>query len=548
MLRTLHLRDFVIVDQAELHFDAGFTVFSGETGAGKSILIDALSLVLGSRSDARFVREGCKRADISALFKAPPSLQAWLEDQSLDTDQDELVLRRVIDQQGRSKAYINGIPATLAQLKELGEHLVDIHGQHAHQSLLQSVSQRTLLDTQGGLGPLAQEVQQYWQAWQSAKRRLAVALEQADKLNEERDRLEWQASELARLGLQPGEWETLTTEHNRLAHAQSLLENANRALEALDGEEIGARHLLNVAAQQIEHMLRHDETVRSMYETLESARIAAAETVSDLSAYINRVDLDPERLTQAEDRMSAIFELARKFRIEPESIPDFQADIDQRLHEASANADISHLEHEVQAQHEQYLKAAKALSKARKKAAETMAQQVTEAMQTLAMKGGRFDIALNSGAESAHGLENIEFLVAGHTGATPRPLAKVASGGELARISLALSVIASQAARVPTLIFDEVDSGVGGAVAEVVGQLLKALGQQHQVLCVTHLPQVAAYGHHHYRVSKAVVKNKTESKIELLTPTSRVDEVARMLGGLEITDTTLRHAKEMLAR
>ena len=548
MLRTLHLRDFVIVDQAELHFDAGFTVFSGETGAGKSILIDALSLVLGARSDARFVREGCKRTDISALFSAPETLAQWLEEQSLETDHDELVLRRVIDQQGRSKAYINGIPATLAQLKELGEHLVDIHGQHAHQSLLQPASQRALLDTQGGHIALAQEVQHHWQHWQTAKRHFARALEQTDKLNEERDRLEWQASELERLDLQPGEWETLTTEHHRLAHAQSLLENANRALEALDNDDQGARHFLNMAAQQMEHMLRHDEAVRSLYETLESARIATAETVSDLNAYLDRIDLDPERLAQAEQRMSAIFELARKFRIEPENIPEFQADIAQKLREASANADISHLQQDVDTYYQKYLKAAKALSKARAKAAQTMSGQVTDAMQTLAMKGGCFEIGLNNGGENAHGLENVEFLVAGHTGATPRPLAKVASGGELARISLALSVIASQAARVPTLIFDEVDSGVGGAVAEVVGQLLKSLGQQHQVLCVTHLPQVAAYGHHHYRVSKKVIQNKTKSTIELLAPTDRVDEVARMLGGLEITDTTIRHAKEMLAR
>ncbi|HCN72062.1 MAG TPA: DNA repair protein RecN [Pusillimonas sp.] len=548
MLRTLHLRDFVIVDQAELHFDAGFTVFSGETGAGKSILIDALSLILGARSDARFVREGCKRTDISGLFKAPESLAQWLEEQSLESDQNELVLRRVIDQQGRSKAYINGIPATLAQLKELGEHLVDIHGQHAHQSLLQPSSQRALLDNQGGHNALVQEVQQHWQGWQAAKRQLTRALEQADKLNEERDRLEWQASELERLDLQENEWETLTTEHHRLAHAQSLLENANRALEALDDDEQGARHFLNTAAHQIEHMLRHDETVRSLYETLESARIAAAETVSDLNAYLDRIDLGPERLAQAEQRMSAIFELARKFRIEPENIPAFQADIEQKLQEASANADISHLQHDVEKHYQQYLKAAKALSKVRAKAAQTMSQQVTEAMQTLAMNGGRFEISLNVGSESAHGLETVEFLVSGHTGATPRPLAKVASGGELARISLALSVIASQAARVPTLIFDEVDSGVGGAVAEVVGQLLKSLGTQHQVLCVTHLPQVAAYGHHHYRVSKKVVQNTTKSKIELLATADRVDEVARMLGGLEITDTTIRHAKEMLAR
>ncbi len=545
MLRALSLKDFVIVEHTEIQFDSGFTVFSGETGAGKSILIDALSLTLGARSDTAFIRDAATKTDVSAVFDAPESLHNWLADHDLDND-GTLVLRRVIDRQGKSRAYINGVPVTLAQLRELGEQLVDIHGQHAHQSLLKPGSQRNLLDEQGQHTPLVENVSLAWQSWQALKKQLADARAQVDTLKEERERLDWQLSELEQLGLREGEWNSLSAEQNRLAHAQSLLESATLALSALDGEEASAHHALNTAAHQLQNMMRHDRQLEGLLETVESARIATAEAASDLNNYLSKLDLDPDLLNQTESRMSAIFETARKFRIEPEDIPSLTEQLKQRLETAEAGINLDALEQKVNAAQAHYDAQANALSKARQKAAATMAPAITEAMQTLAMTGGKFAVAINPCNPGPHGVESIEFLVAAHAGSQPRPLAKVASGGELARLSLALSVIASQAARVPTLIFDEVDSGVGGAVAEVVGQLLKSLGQRHQVLCVTHLPQVASCGNHHFRVSKGQHKGATTSRIERLDPAARIDEVARMLGGLNITDTTRQHAAEML--
>jgi len=546
MLRILHIRDFVIVDQAEIAFEAGFTVFSGETGAGKSILIDALSLALGARGDAGMVREGASRADISAVFDAPDSLRPWLAEQDIDAE-DDLVLRRVIDTQGRGKAFINGLPVTLGQLRELGEFLVDIHGQHAHQSLLKASSQRELLDAQGGHAALALQVQQAWQQWQQASRALERAQRDAAAQQEERDRLAWQLAELDHLNLQEGEWEALSADHSRLAHAQSLLDNATQALAALDNDEGSVQHFLSIAGQQLKQMMRHDTQLDSIAQALESARIAAAEAASDLSSYLDKLDLDPERLAQAERRLSDIFDAARKFKTEPSELTGLRAALRRQLAEHEA-ADIESLGQRVAQAESAYRDLAAKLSAARGKTARKLSTQVTEAMQTLAMKGGSFKVELAPCPPSAQGDQSVEFLVAGHEGTRPRPLSKVASGGELARISLALSVMASQAARVPTLIFDEVDTGVGGAVAEVVGKLLRQLGERHQVLCVTHLPQVAACGAHHYEVSKATRKGTTVSHIKALDAQGRVEEVARMLGGLTITDTTRQHAREMLAQ
>lgn len=547
MLRTLHIRDFVIVERAEIQFEPGFTVFSGETGAGKSILVDALSLALGARGDAGMLREGGGRADISAVFDVPDSLRPWLEEREMDSD-DALVLRRTIDAQARSKAFINGLPVALGQLRELGEQLVDIHGQHAHQSLLRAASQREMLDAQGGHQGLARQVQQAWQQWQEARKALEAAQRDAEALQQERERLAWQAGELDRLELRPGEWETVSGDHNRLAHAQALLDGAGQALAALDGEDDSALRRLDAAAHQIKQLLRHDAHLQGVYDAIESARIAAGEAVSDLNGYRDRVELDPERLAQAEQRMSAIFDAARKFKVEPEELPALRDSLHERLAASEAAADLDALQARQQETSRQYQDLAKKLGAARRKTGKALAQAVTQAMQTLAMQGGRFDVAFQECEPTAHGIENVEFLVAGHEGTTPRPLSKVASGGELARLSLALSVIASLAARVPTLIFDEVDSGIGGAVAEVVGRLLHELGQRHQVLCVTHLPQVAARGTHHYEVSKSTRNGATLSSIRGLDAKERVQEVARMLGGLTITETTRRHAREMLAQ
>ncbi|HEX2518942.1 MAG TPA: DNA repair protein RecN [Castellaniella sp.] len=544
MLRALHIRDFVIVDQAELSFEAGFTVFSGETGAGKSILIDALSLALGGRSDPTLVREGASRADIGAVFEAPPAAADWLAEQSLDGP--EVILRRVIDTQGRSKAYINGQPATLTQLRDLGTLLVDIHGQHAHQSLLEPTQQRALLDTQGGHAEQARAVEQTWSLWRNAQAALQNAQSRAADQTALTERLTQDVAFLDELAPQPEEWSELCTRQSRLAHAQALLAGAHQAIEALDGESGSAAQALRAAHQALQALVRHDPGLAEHCQSVESAQILCSETVSGLNAYADRLELDPDALAQAEARMSRLFEAARRFHIEPEELPQHHEALRAQLQQIEAGHDLQALTQACERAEADYRTQAKTLSMARQTTAGRLSAQVTEAMQTLSMEGGTFRIETAPCKPSAHGLETVEFLVSGHAGVTPRPLSRIASGGELARISLALSVIASQAARVPTLIFDEVDAGIGGAVAEVIGRLLHQLGQRHQVLCVTHLPQVAACASHHFQVSKTTHQGHTASSIRSLSDDHRVDEIARMLGGLKMTTATRDHAREML--
>lgn len=545
MLRGLHIRDFVIVTEADISFDAGFTVFSGETGAGKSILIDALALTLGERADSSVLREGASRAEISAVFETPDSLTPWLTEHDLRPDH-ELVLRRVIDAQGRSRAYVNGSVVTITQLREIGEQLIDIHGQHAHQSLLRADNQRELLDAHGNLQPLRQTTALAFKAWRAVEKQLALSEQDASSLAQARERLEWQTSELARLSLGATEWADISAEHTRLANGQSLLDGAAQTLASLDEDQASVQHQLGAAVQRIGQLLRHDSQLKTVYDALDSARIAVSEAVSDLNDYVSRAELDPARLAVLDNRLRAIFELARKFKTEPDDLYALEQTFKAELAALQTSSDIQALRAQVVGRRADYEAAAKALSAARAKAATDLGKQVSKAMQTLAMEGGQFSIAMHACPAASHGQDQVEFLVAGHAGSTPRPLAKVASGGELARISLALSVIASRAARVPTLIFDEVDSGIGGAVAEVVGNLLRELGARHQVLCVTHLPQVAARGQHHFQVSKQNIQGKTQSSIALLQQPERIEEVARMLGGIKITSTTREHAKELL--
>jgi len=545
MLRLLHVRDFVIVDEAEISFSPGFTVFSGETGAGKSILIDALSLALGARGDTGLLRAGAQRAEINAVFDTPESLHGWLAERDFDPH-DDLVLRRIIDSQGRSKAYVNGVPANLGMLRELGSHLVDIHGQHAQQGLLMPARQREMLDQQGNHTDLVQDTHRAWQAWRQAIDALQDAQRNAHAMQQERERLQWQLGELEALAPRPGEWEQISNEQSRLAHGQSLLEGCGRSLALLDDESGSALQMLNAASQQIEALLRHDSQLQSVLDALESARISASEAVSDLNSYLDRLELDPQALERAEHRVSELFEAARKFHVEPEMLPTLQETLAAELAASEAAFDLDGLQAKVTAAETAYHTVADRLSKARQKTARRLSSEVTAAMQELAMQGGAFDVVLEPATPGAHGKETVEFRVAGHAGTALRPLAKVASGGELARLSLALSVIASQAAQVPTLIFDEVDTGIGGAVADVVGRLLHQLGDRHQVLCVTHLPQVAARGKHHFEVRKSTAEGSTLSDIRPLDEQGRIDEVARMLGGMTITDTTRRHATEML--
>jgi DNA repair protein RecN (Recombination protein N) len=553
MLRTLTIRDFVIVDTIELEFSNGFTVFTGETGAGKSILIDALQLALGGRGEASMVREGAAKADISADFALTPAAAGWLDENEFGSDEGGALLRRVIDNAGRSKSFINGIAATASQLRELGELLVDIHGQHAHQSLLKLDAQRALLDNQvavrdPGASAQVQEVARAYKAWKALARQREEFETNAKNVLLERERLEWQVGELDKLAAKPGEWAEITNEHSRLSHAASLIEGAQEALNALSESEQPILSQLSALNQKLSKLAGVDAGLQAVLDCLEPARIQLQEAVYALNTYVDKVELDPERLSQVDARMDAIHSTARKFRVTPDELPEEHATLKAKLQQLADASDVEGLRRQEDQSKAAYLAAANKLSATRAQAAQRLSSQVSEAMQELSMSGGRFVVALNPCEPAVYGVEQVEFLVAGHAGVAPRPLAKVASGGELARISLAISVITSNATTVPTLIFDEVDTGIGGGVAEVVGRLLKRLGQGRQVLCVTHLPQVASQANQHFQVAKGTTDGgKTVSRIDVLDNKARVEEVARMLGGIEITETTRKHARELLA-
>ena len=555
MLRSLNIRDFVIVDELDLDLDHGFTVLTGETGAGKSILLDALSLVLGERADPSQIREGKSKAEISALFSLDGSLKElisnWLDEQGFNLEDDgaTLILKRIIDASGRSRAFINGGIATLNQTKELGNYLVDIHGQHAHQLLLKTGAQRDLLDHQAQLQEQVLTVKGLYQQWQAAKKQLELAKSAGESLQKEQERLSWQLEELDLLAPKAGEWAEIDVEYSRLANAAKLIEGSQNALAMLSEQEGNAEELLGKAFTEIEDLAKLDSHLEDAKISLESAQIQISEATHSLNRYLQKIDVDPERLAEVEERLKVLHSAAKKFKVTPEELPAIWVDIKEKVNAIKDSQDLAALEKNLQATQTEYNKAAKSLSLSRNKAAKVLEKLVTEAMQDLSMAGGQFVIGIEPLAEgNAYGLENIEFLVAGHPGVSPKPLSKVASGGELARISLAISVITSEASQIPTLIFDEVDSGIGGAVAETVGKRLKELGQAHQVLCVTHLAQVAAQGHQHWKVEKQSSDNSTTSSITGLNRQERVEEIARMLGGTEITDTTRRHARELLGQ
>ena len=555
MLQTLSLRDFVIVDQLELDLSSGFTVLTGETGAGKSILLDALSLVLGERADSSQIREGCNRAEISALFRIDPQqidhFNQWLDEQGfpLEDEGQSLLLKRTVEVNGRSRAFINGSVATLAQLREAGDQLVDIHGQHAHQLLLKGGAQRELLDRHANHMDLAAEVSQLFKTLNESRRKLEQAENAGQDIERERERLEWQLEELTELSPQEGEWTTIQSEHARLANGAKIISGCQEAIDVLSETDNSVESTLSKVSSNMSALAEHDSALSDISQALESAQIQIDEAVHSLNRYLQKLDLDPARLSEVEGRMQALHSAARKYRTEADDLPKLLIETTERLEALTASQNIEALREKVKQEELAYLKQAKQLSQKRNKAALDLGKQVTTAMQDLSMAGGQLEIALLPLAEGgAHGLEQIEFLVAGHAGSTPRALAKVASGGELARISLAISVITSKASFTPTLIFDEVDAGIGGAVAETVGKLLRQLGQSHQILCVTHLPQVAAQGNHHLKVSKSQADDKTLSQVMPLGRSERVEEVARMLGGATITDTTRRHARELLEK
>ena len=548
MLRRLYIRDFVIVDRLELDFAEGFGTLTGETGAGKSILIDALSLALGERADAGVVRSGCERAEVGAEFDAPAAslLADWLRGNDFDADAGCL-LRRVVDSSGRSRAYVNGAPATLTQLREAAEFLADIHGQHAHHSLLRAESQRSLLDTHAGLTSQARDVAEKYRAWQKLRAACEHAARDAAATAREREALEWQVKELRALAFEPEQWLEDNQEQRRLSHAASLIEGTEAALAALDEGEMAVSPQLDQMLSRLGSLADYDPDLKEPLDLLSSAQIQLQEAGHALRHYQRKLDIEPQRLVELENRMAAVLGLARKHRVTPEELPQQLAQQAARLEELSLLADAAALaEHEAKA-HQQYLEAAAKLSTGRAKTAKELSRAVSDAMQQLAMAGGRFEIALEKLPEgAAYGLESVDFLVSANAGQPLRPLAKVASGGELSRIGLAIQVIASQATQVPTLIFDEVDVGIGGRVAEIVGRMLHQLGQSRQVLCVTHLPQVAARADWQWSVTKEAHAGTARSKVTQLDQTSRIDELARMLGGVNITETTRKHAAEML--
>ncbi len=549
MLKFLSIRDFVIVSSLELDFSSGFTALTGETGAGKSILIDALSLALGERGDAAMVRNGCDRAEIAAEFdiSSLSEMHIWLSEQELAGDDGICLLRRVLDAGGRTRGFINGRSATLQQMRAAGEMLLDIHGQHAHQSLLRADSQRLLLDAYAGITDSVQKVAVLYRDWQALHRRRVSLTENAGAAAAERELLQFQRDELEGLGFKPAEWQELQTDYARLSHVAGLLETAAFGIEILSEADNACIAQLNALVERLKEGMTHDESLGEIFRMLQSAQAELQEAVYALRHYQHRLDTDPERLHELESRLQSVMDAARKHRTVPEQLNEVLQRMQLRLAELGSDADLAELESLEKAACQAYLSAAQQLSVARKSAADQLAQEITQAMQLLAMQGGSFAVALLPlAAGNAYGLELIDFQVAANPGTPARSLSKVASGGELSRISLAIQVAASQVGSVPTLIFDEVDSGIGGRVAEIVGQLLKQLGRDYQVLCVTHLPQVAAAADQQWQVSKFVENGVTLSHIALMDGEQRVEEIARMLGGVVITDTTRKHAAEML--
>lgn len=543
-LRRIVLRDFIIVSELDLDLANGFTVLTGETGAGKSILIDALQLVTGGRADTGVIREGTSRTDVSAEFDVDPPLAVWLAQFGFESG-GGLLLRRTVDTQGKSRAWINGSPATATQLREIGQQLLDIHGQHAWQTLTEPESIRTLLDAYGRISTT--QLVALWHQWRQAQTYLAQATAAQDSMLLERERLTWQVSEIAKLAPQPNEWGSLNTEHARLSNAQALIDAAQAATQALDVEENSAIQRLHHAHQLLKHQEHIEPIYKGLAAILESSLAQVKDTAHSLRGYLRNVDIDPDRLSVLDERIALWVSLARRYKRTPVELPELQVSWSKSLQDLDDATNLSALEAREAVEGAAYAAEAQRVSMARSVAAPKLARAITLAMQDLGMQGGLFQVKLqNSAHPMPTGRDEITFLVAGHAGSTPKPVNKIASGGELSRIALAIAVTTSQLGTAPTLIFDEVDAGIGGAVAETVGRLMKQLGVDRQVLAVTHLPQVAACADHHWHVSKRLQGDTTLSFVTEILGEHRVAEIARMLGGERLSDTSQAHAREML--
>ena len=550
MLLHLSIRNYLLVESVELDFAPGLTVLTGETGAGKSILVDALALALGDRAEGGVVRQGAPRAEIAAEFAIDglPALAAWLDEAGFAPDGDALILRRVIDAGGRSRAFINGSAAPLAQLKEAADFLLDIHGQHAHHALLRPQAQREVLDAYAGAQPLAMTVNAAWHAWQAARRQRLDAETHGQARQIEREGLRLAVDELRALGDDLARWDDIQGEHARLAHVTTLLEGSHALIEGLDEGEAAVAGQLGEMSARLDGMQAVDDSLKEVAALLNSASADLTEAVHALRRYAGNLNPDPERLAELDRRLADMHRLARKHRVQPDALAGLLEQFEMRLAALAAGDDLDALQASEDAALARYQADARQLGALRRKAATALSKQVTAAMGELALAGGRLDVQLQpTGEPRAHGLEDVGFLVASHPGLPPGPLGKVASGGELSRISLAIQTALSGVAGVPTLIFDEVDVGIGGSVAEAVGRRLAKLGTTRQVLVITHLPQVAARGSQHLRVARQASGGFVSSSIELLDASARVEEIARMLGGLKITATTRQHAAEMLA-
>ncbi|MDQ1316027.1 MAG: repair protein RecN [Pseudomonadota bacterium] len=550
MLAHLSIRNYLLVESVELDFAPGLTVLTGETGAGKSILVDALALALGDRAEGGVVRGGAARAEISAEFiiDGLPQLAAWLNEAGFASDDGALILRRVIDAGGRSRAFINGSAAPLAQLKDAAEFLLDIHGQHAHHALLRPQAQREVLDAYAGAQQQAAAVAAAWRDWQAARQHRLEAETHGQARQIEREGLSLAVEELRALGDDLARWDEIQTEHARLAHVTTLLEGSHALIQGLDEGEASVSSQLGEMSVRLDAMQAVDDSLKDVATLLNSASADLAEAVHALRRYAGHLNLDPERLSELDRLLADMHRLARKHRVQPDALAGLLGQFQTRLADLAASDDLDALRAAEDADWAHYQTAATQLSALRGKAATALSKQVTAAMHELALAGGHIDIVLQPASEPrAHGLEDVAFLVASHPGLPPGPLAKVASGGELSRISLAIQTALSGVAGVPTLIFDEVDVGIGGSAAEAVGRRLARLGETRQVLVITHLPQVAARGAQHLCVAKQASGGIVSSNISLLGEDARVEEIARMLGGLKITATTRQHAAEMLA-